>query len=281
MAILSNANLDIFKDLMDTSTGQKSVYEVGLKYFKDVLDETQISSEQKVNAISSILNTIITQFTIQAMESSRSLAMDDLLFALKQEALELANDKIKAEIEQVQANIELTEAQKKALLDKLPLEIAQIEASIELTNAQKKALLDKLPIEIAQMQAATELTSAQKKALLDKLPLEMAQIEANTELTKTQTQVAAKQIELAQAEIEFNKARTNLVGAQTLSENERTKNIKRERYAMDDQLRIKESEYLTNMVFGYAAGGAMVPQGLQETALNGTANITLKAKSVE
>lgn len=256
MAVLSNANIEIFEKLMETSTAEKSVYEVGLEYFQKVLDETQISKEIKVNAISSILNTIITQFTIQAMESSRSLAMDDLLFALKQEALELANDKIKAEIEQVKANIELTEAQKKALLDKLPLEIAQIEASIELTNAQKKALLDKLP-------------------------LEMAQIEANTELTKTQTQVAAKQIELAQAEIEFNEARTRLVGAQTLSENERAKNIKRERYAMDDQLRIKEAEYLTNMIFGYAAGGAMVPQGLQETAINATANITLKAKSVD
>ena len=231
MAILSNANLDIFKDLMDTSTGQKSVYEVGLKYFEDVLDETQISSEQKVNAISSILNTIITQFTIQAMESSRSLAMDDLLFELKKESLELANDKIKAEIKQVQANIELTEAQKKALLDKLPLEIAQIEA--------------------------------------------------NTELTKTQTQVAAKQIELAQAEIEFNEARTRLVGAQTLSENERTKNIKRERYAMDDQLRIKEGEYLSNIVFGYAAGGVQVPEKLQETTINAISLITLKAKSVE
>ncbi len=199
MAILSNANLDIFKDLMDTSTGQKSVYEVGLKYFKDVLDETQISKEIKVNAISSILNTIITQFTIQAMESSRSLAMDDLLFELKKESLELANDKTRAEIE----------------------------------------------------------------------------------LTKTQTQVAQKQIELAQAEIEFNEARTRLVGAQTLSENERTKNIKRERYAMDDQLRIKEGEYLSNIVFGYAAGGVQVPQDLQQTALNAISLITLKAKTVE
>lgn len=199
MGVLGSANIDLFKELMDKSTKEKSVYEVTTGFLENsVLVDSQLSKEQKTQILSNILSTITTQFTIQAMESSRSLAMDDLLFDLKREALELANEKAKEEIKLVIA----------------------------------------------------------------------------------QTEAAQKQVDLANAEIEFNEARTNLVKAQTESENERTKNIKRERYAMDDQLRIKEGEYLSNIVFGYAAGGVQVPENLQQTALNAISLITLRALQV-
>ena len=85
---------------------------------------------------------------------------------------------------------------------------------------------------------------------------------------------AKAQIELANGEIAFNKARTALVNAQTQSEGEKKKNIVREREAMNDQLRIKEAEFLANVNFGYAAGGVQVPENLQKTMLDAVNKIT-------
>ena len=82
------------------------------------------------------------------------------------------------------------------------------------------------------------------------------------------------QIKLANGEIAFNQARTALVNAQTQSEGEKKKNIVREREAMNDQLRIKEAEFLSNVNFGYAAGGVAVPEKLQETMINAVNKIT-------
>ena len=43
---------------------------------------------------------------------------------------------------------------------------------------------------------------------------------------------------------------------------------------MNDQLRIKEAEFLSNVNFGYAAGGVAVPEKLQETMINAVNKIT-------
>lgn len=177
MARLAQANVEIFKELLVASLGEGTPYQATLDFLDEKL-KGLISEEQKVQLLSSVLSTITTQFTVQAMESSRSLALEDLLF-------------------------------------------------------------DK------------------KEQLMDK------------EIEK-----AAAQVDLAKAEIEFNKARTALVNAQTASEGEKKRNIVREREAMDDQLRIKEAEFLSNVNFGYAAGGVQVPENLQLTMLNAVDKIT-------
>ena len=97
-------------------------------------------------------------------------------------------------------------------------------------------------------------------------------------LMETEIEKARAQIELANGEIAFNQARTALVNAQTQSEGEKKKNIVREREAMNDQLRIKEAEFLSNVTFGYAAGGAAVPEKLQETMINAVNKITPEDK---
>lgn len=177
MAKLSQANIAIFKELLIASLGENTPYQATLNFLEEKL-KGLISEEQRVQVLTNVLSTITTQFTIQAMESSRALSLEDLLFEKK---LELMNK----EIEKAQA-----------------------------------------------------------------------------------------QIDLAKGELGFNRARTQLVAAQTESEGEKKKNIVRERSAMDDQLRIKEAEFLTNAVFGFGAGGLQTPQGLLESMLKAIKKIT-------
>lgn len=177
MARLSQANIEIFKELLNASLGENTPYQATLNFLEQKL-KGLISEEQRVQVLTNVLTTITTQFTIQAMESSRSLSLEDLLFEKKLELMEKEIEKAKA------------------------------------------------------------------------------------------------QIALANGEREFNKARTSLVEAQTQSEAEKKRNIVREREAMNDQLRIKEAEFLSNATFGYAAGGLQVPQKLEETMLNAVNKIT-------
>lgn len=177
MARLSQANIAIFKELLTASLGENTPYQATLNFLEQKL-KGLISEEQRVQVLTNVLTTITTQFTIQAMESSRSLSLEDLLFEKKLELME-------KEIEKARA-----------------------------------------------------------------------------------------QIELANGEIAFNKARTSLVKAQTESEVEKKRNIVREREAMNDQLRIKEAEFLSNVTFGYAAGGLGVPENLETTMLNAVNKIT-------
>lgn len=177
MARLSQANIEIFKELLNASLGENTPYQATLNFLEQKL-KGLISEEQRVQVLTNVLTTITTQFTIQAMESSRSLSLEDLLFEKKLELMEKEIEKAKA------------------------------------------------------------------------------------------------QIALANGEREFNKARTSLVEAQTQSEAEKKRNIVREREAMNDQLRIKEAEFLSNATFAYAAGGLQVPQKLQETMLNAVNKIT-------
>lgn len=177
MARLSQANIAIFKELLTASLGENTPYQATLNFLEQKL-KGLISEEQRVQVLTNVLTTITTQFTIQAMESSRSLSLEDLLFEKKLELME-------KEIEKARA-----------------------------------------------------------------------------------------QIELANGEIAFNKARTSLVKAQTESEVEKKRNIVREREAMNDQLRIKEAEFLSNVTFGYAAGGLAVPENLEKTMLNAVNKIT-------
>lgn len=177
MAKLSQANIEIFKELLVASLGENTPYQATLNFLEQKL-KGLISEEQRVQVLTNVLSTITTQFTIQAMESSRSLSLEDLLFDKKMELME-------KEIEK-----------------------------------------------------------------------------------------AIAQIELANGEIAFNKARTELVNAQTESEGEKKKNIVREREAMNDQLRIKEAEFLKDAVFGFGAGGLQTPQGLLESMLRAIEKIT-------
>lgn len=177
MGKLSQANREIFKELLTASLGENTPYQATLNFLEQKL-KGLISEEQRVQVLTNVLTTITTQFTIQAMESSRSLSLEDLLFEKKLELME-------KEIEKARA-----------------------------------------------------------------------------------------QIELANGEIAFNKARTSLVKAQTESEVEKKRNIVREREAMNDQLRIKEAEFLSNVTFGYAAGGLAVPENLEKTMLNAVNKIT-------
>ncbi|WP_162166299.1 hypothetical protein [Campylobacter fetus] len=80
--------------------------------------------------------------------------------------------------------------------------------------------------------------------------------------------------ELSDAEIEFNKARTKLVTAQELTEKEKKNAVIREVKSYDDNLRIKEAECLKDAVFGYAAGGVLVPESLQSTMLSAIDKVT-------
>ena len=177
MGKLSQANVEIFEGLLVASLGENTPYQATLNFLEQKL-KGLISEEQKVAVLTNVLTTITTQFTIQAMESSRSLSLEDMLFEKKLELME-------KEIEKAMA-----------------------------------------------------------------------------------------QIKLANGEIAFNQARTALVNAQTQSEGEKKKNIVREREAMNDQLRIKEAEFLSNVTFGYAAGGVAVPEKLQETMINAVNKIT-------
>lgn len=177
MGKLSQANREIFKELLTASLGENTPYQATLNFLEQKL-KGLISEEQRVQVLTNVLTTITTQFTIQAMESSRSLSLEDLLFEKKLELME-------KEIEKARA-----------------------------------------------------------------------------------------QIELANGEIAFNKARTSLVKAQTESEVEKKRNIVREREAMNDQLRIKEAEFLSNVTFGYAAGGLQVPEDMKTTMLNAVNKIT-------
>ena len=191
MAKLSQANIEIFKELLVASLGENTPYQATLNFLEQKL-KGLISEEQRVQVLTNVLSTITTQFTIQAMESSRSLSLEDLLFDKKMELLEKD-------------------------IEKAVLQIRLMEKEIEKAGAQ---------------------------------------------------------IELANGEIAFNKARTALVNAQTESEGEKKKNIVREREAMNDQLRIKEAEFLSNVNFGYAAGGVQVPENLQKTMLDAVNKIT-------
>ncbi|OCR99049.1 hypothetical protein A9K75_08740 [Campylobacter fetus subsp. testudinum] len=80
--------------------------------------------------------------------------------------------------------------------------------------------------------------------------------------------------ELSDAEIEFNKARTKLVTAQELTEKEKKNAVIREVKSYDDNLRVKEAECLKDAVFGYAAGGVLVPESLQSTMLSAIDKVT-------
>ena len=191
MAKLSQANIEIFKELLVASLGENTPYQATLNFLEQKL-KGLISEEQRVQVLTNVLSTITTQFTIQAMESSRSLSLEDLLFDKKMELMEKD-------------------------IEKAGVQIRLMEKEIEKAKAQ---------------------------------------------------------IELANGEIAFNKARTALVNAQTESEGEKKKNIVREREAMNDQLRIKEAEFLANVNFGYAAGGVQVPKNLQETMLDAVNKIT-------
>ena len=191
MAKLSQANIEIFKELLVASLGENTPYQATLNFLEQKL-KGLISEEQRVQVLTNVLSTITTQFTIQAMESSRSLSLEDLLFDKKMELLEKD-------------------------IEKAAVQIRLMEKEIEKAGAQ---------------------------------------------------------IELANGEIAFNKARTALVNAQTESEGEKKKNIVREREAMNDQLRIKEAEFLSNVNFGYAAGGVQVPENLQKTMLDAVNKIT-------
>ena len=191
MAKLSQANIEIFKELLVASLGENTPYQATLNFLEQKL-KGLISEEQRVQVLTNVLSTITTQFTIQAMESSRSLSLEDLLFDKKMELLEKD-------------------------IEKAGVQIRLMEKEIEKAGAQ---------------------------------------------------------IELANGEIAFNKARTALVNAQTESEGEKKKNIVREREAMNDQLRIKEAEFLSNVNFGYAAGGVQVPENLQKTMLDAVNKIT-------
>lgn len=185
MAALANANVEVFLQLLRASMDEGTPFNVAVSFVEEQIKQSQMSPEQKVGVMNQFYATIATQFTIQAMESSRSLALDDLLFALKEKQLQL--------------------------------EVLKAEA----------------------------------------------------------------QVDLAKAEIEFNKARTELVRSQNASEKEKMLNIVRERYAIDDQLRIKCAEFLSNVNFGYAAGGVKVPQGLQEVMLNSINEILSHATNSE
>lgn len=191
MAKLSQANIEIFKELLVASLGENTPYQATLNFLEQKL-KGLISEEQRVQVLTNVLSTITTQFTIQAMESSRSLSLEDLLFDKKMELMEKD-------------------------IEKAGVQIRLMEKEIEKAKAQ---------------------------------------------------------IELANGEIAFNKARTALVNAQTQSEGEKKKNIVREREAMNDQLRIKEAEFLSNVNFGYAAGGVQVPENLQKTMLDAVNKIT-------
>ena len=198
MAKLSQANIEIFKELLVASLGENTPYQATLNFLEQKL-KGLISEEQRVQVLTNVLSTITTQFTIQAMESSRSLSLEDLLF-----------DKD---------------------IEKAVLQIRLMEKDIEKAGVQIR-------------------------------------------LMEKEIEKAGAQIELANGEIAFNKARTALVNAQTESEGEKKKNIVREREAMNDQLRIKEAEFLSNVNFGYAAGGVQVPENLQKTMLDAVNKIT-------
>ena len=72
MAKLSQANIEIFKELLVASLGENTPYQATLNFLEQKL-KGLISEEQRVQVLTNVLSTITTQFTIQAMESSRSL----------------------------------------------------------------------------------------------------------------------------------------------------------------------------------------------------------------
>lgn len=239
IGVVGSANIEVFKSLLKASLGDETPYNETLKWIETRLKGI-VSEEERTKVLLNILSTITTQFTAQAMESSRGLALEDLLFDIKKEQTQVGIDKERANIKLIDAQIELTHAQKE-----------QIDTEIQLNIAKK------------------ELTQAQTKQAIKQLDL----IDQEIEKSKAQ-------IELAKAEIDFNTARTALVNAQSISESEKTKNIKRERYALDDQLRIKEAEYISNSCFGYAAGGVNVPEQLMQTMLNKINAVTTNATKV-
>lgn len=119
---------------------------------------------------------------------------------------------------------------------------------------------------LAQMTISLTATAAQSA-------LQMQQLAFNADLQRAQVE---SQIKLADAEVEFNKARTELVKAQTITEGEKALSVKREIENMDDNLRIKEAEFLTNATFGYASGGVNVPDRLMTEMLNKINRVTPK-----
>ncbi len=121
---------------------------------------------------------------------------------------------------------------------------------------------------ISQMMTnmSISLTSAALNA-----SLQLQQIGINESL---QSRQIAAQERLANAEEGFNKARSELIKAQVATENKKALAVARETASMDDNLRVKEAEILSNAVFGYAAGGMDVPGNLQTKMLDAINAVT-------
>lgn len=99
-------------------------------------------------------------------------------------------------------------------------------------------------------------------------------VEAQTALAEVEADKAQKQIELADAEINFNIARSLLVASQSKTEDYRTLAVMRDIMSQQDQLRVKEAQFLSDVNFAYAAGGVEVPAALQSKMLDNVAKIT-------
>lgn len=127
-----------------------------------------------------------------------------------------------------------------------------------------------IDLEQQKMRAEIELLGAQKEL-----------VQAQTALAEVEAQKAQKQIELADAEINFNIARSLLVASQSKTEDYRTLAVMRDIMSQQDQLRIKEAQFLSDVNFGYAAGGVMVPAELQSKMLDNVAKITSGADADE
>ena len=105
MGKLSQANIEIFKELLTASLGENTPYQATLNFLEQKL-KGLISEEQRVQVLTNVLSTITTQFTIQAMESSRSLSLEDLLFDKKMELLEKDIEKAAVQIRLMEKEIE-------------------------------------------------------------------------------------------------------------------------------------------------------------------------------
>lgn len=126
------------------------------------------------------------------------------------------------------------------------LELMQLQAQLDLTQAQVdqvRAEMQKIPHEIEAIDAGTSYTKKQE----ENLAAQMAKIPVELEILQKQSEQADKQLELAQAQIDLQQAQLEIAREQLVQTQEQTKLVQQKvvtEKAQTDATVIGEGSYL-------------------------------------
>jgi len=104
-----------FEAILESSTGERSIYQKSLAHIKTEFDNFQITDDARAKFITSLMAEITIAFTTKAMEAASDVATKALTLEKELEALELKNqglrDRLELDKQNLQMQIELTKAQ--------------------------------------------------------------------------------------------------------------------------------------------------------------------------